>query len=158
MKTERLQNTISTKTQLPAPYLHGAQFQRNKCFLNTPLVSCGQQPQLQTLPLLTPPLCTVCWFTKTEPKTNQYLYTTPFKRGVLSFFLIFSNTNYDQINPALSVPVADGGDKLPIGSQTDDLSRRFPRELAVRKTSSAMVWGACETLGAITNRCNPPGF
>ena len=30
------------------------------------IVTCHQQPQ--TLPVLTPPLCTVGWFIKTEPK------------------------------------------------------------------------------------------
>ena len=33
-------------------------------------VTSNRRQQPQSLPLLTPPLCTVVWFTKTEPKTE----------------------------------------------------------------------------------------
>ena len=55
-------------------------------------VTCHQhqQPQPQTLTLLTPPLCTVGWVTKTETKTQKRFQTqksieTFNKKGVLNF-------------------------------------------------------------------------
>ena len=52
-------------------------------------VTCHQRqhPQPQTIPLLTPPLCIVGWFTKTETKQQQKVPNLKFflKRGVLGF-------------------------------------------------------------------------
>ena len=41
-----------------------------------------QQPQPQTLPLLTPPLCTVGWFAKTEP--NYFLFFFIKKKQIIT--------------------------------------------------------------------------
>ena len=61
-----------------------------------------QQPQPQTLPLLTPPLCTVGWFTKTEPKNKTKIHN----------FCNLSDTLFEQKSPALSVPVDNGVDNI----------------------------------------------
>ena len=82
-----------------------------------PPVTCHQrqQPQPQTLPQFISPLCTLCWFTKTEPRKpkknqNSKKKLKPLKMGI--FFFNFSNAPLDQKSPALLVPVADGGDNI----------------------------------------------
>ena len=77
-------------------------------------VTFHRRQQPQTFPLLTPPLCTVGWFSKMEAKKNQKKFKnqqtveTFQKKGLISFFN-FSNTLLDQKSPALLVPVANGG-------------------------------------------------
>ena len=83
-------------------------------------VTCHQrkQPQPQTLPLLTPPLCTLHNRPRQNPKTQINLTTqkiiATFKR--ISFYLIslflFDDTLSDQKSPTLSVWVAYRGDQL----------------------------------------------
>ena len=79
-------------------------------------VTChqSQQPQPHTLPLLTPPLCAVGWFSKTEtqnPKKNlkHKIGQNLQKKRFLSF-ANFSDKLCDQKSPGLLVLVAYGGD------------------------------------------------
>ena len=44
------------------------------CHLSPVTCHQHQQPQQQTLPLLTPPLCTVVWLNKTEPKNTLHMF------------------------------------------------------------------------------------
>ena len=78
-------------------------------------VTCHQrqQPQPQTLPLVTPPLCIVTQETFQNPKNVKTL-----KRGSK-----FSDTVFDQKYPAFLVPAANRGDTRPTDIATYRLNQ-----------------------------------
>ena len=57
-----------------------AQIKKNK--KNVSVSGVSQQPQPQTLPLLTPPLCTVRWFAKTQTLTVFHSCIDNFKAKI----------------------------------------------------------------------------
>ena len=61
---------ISWRVRIVAP-IKNIICQMSHVMLYLSPVTCHQQPQPQTLPQLTPPLCTVGWFNKTEPKKEK---------------------------------------------------------------------------------------
>ena len=100
-------------------------FHLSPVFYHPTPVTCHQrqQQQPQTLPLLTPPLCRVGWFPKTEPKNPTNAKTQKrVKPSQKKGFLVLL---FDQKSPALLLLVADRGDTEPTDIATSRLN--WPR-------------------------------
>ena len=79
------------------------------------------QPKPQTFPMITPPQCTVDWFTRTKPKKIQFFSFKTHKKGKKGFLMLenFSVTLFDQKSSALLFMVADEGNNTQTNRKQD---------------------------------------
>ena len=87
------------------------------CHISPVTCQQWQQPEPHILPLLTPPLYTVDWFTKTDPKNPPKKCPNPksgqnIKKKYSSLFKRVSYTPFDQKSPALLVSVDDSPQRI----------------------------------------------